>query len=74
LNSTLQVLRESANRFDIMKIALISLPAAVEPTPHLLVASVQDASPSSEAIKQAVQSQVTVPGAEVYRGDHLRVA
>lgn len=39
-----------------------------------LVASIQDASPSNEAIKQAVQNQVAVPGAEVYRGDHLRVA
>ena len=41
---------------------------------RLLVASIQDASPSNEAIKQAVQNQVAVPGAEVYRGDHLRVA
>ena len=40
----------------------------------LLVASIQDASPSNEAIKQAVQNQIAVPGAEVYRGDHLRVA
>ena len=39
-----------------------------------LMASIQDASPSNEAIKQAVQNQVAVPGAEVYRGDHLRVA
>lgn len=39
-----------------------------------LVASIQDASPSNEAIKQAVQNQIAVPGAEVYRGDHLRVA
>ena len=39
-----------------------------------LVASIQDASPSNEAIKQAVQNQIVVPGAEVYRGDHLRVA
>lgn len=41
---------------------------------RLLVASIQDASPSSEAIKQAVQNQFAVPGAEVYRGNHLRVA
>jgi hypothetical protein len=41
---------------------------------RLLVASIQDASPSNEAIKQAVQSQIAVPGAEAYRGDHLRVA
>jgi Siphovirus Gp157 len=39
-----------------------------------LMASIQDATPSNEAIKQAVQSQIAVPGAEVYRGDHLRVA
>jgi len=39
-----------------------------------LVASIQDATPYNEAIKQAVQNQITVPGAEVYRGDHLRVA
>ena len=39
-----------------------------------LMASIQDASPSNEAIKQAIQNQVAVPGAEVYRGDHLRVA
>jgi hypothetical protein len=38
-----------------------------------LLASIQDATPSNEAIKQAVQNQVAVPGAEVYRGDHLRV-
>jgi Siphovirus Gp157 len=39
-----------------------------------LMASIQDALPSNEAIKSAVQNQVGVPGAEVYRGDHLRVA
>jgi len=39
-----------------------------------LMASIQDAIPSNEAIKQAVQNQIAVPGAEVYRGDHLRVA
>ena len=39
-----------------------------------LVASIQDAAPSNEAIKQAVQNHVAVPGAEVYRGDHLRLA
>lgn len=38
-----------------------------------LLASFQDASPSNEAIKQAVQNQIAVPGAEVYRGDHLRI-
>ena len=41
---------------------------------RLLVASIQDASPSNEAIKQAVQNQIAVPGAEIYRGEHLRVA
>jgi hypothetical protein len=41
---------------------------------HTLMASIQDAAPSNEAIKQAVQNQIAVPGAEVYRGDHLRVA
>ena len=39
-----------------------------------LIASIQDASPSNDAIKQAVQNQIAVPGAEVYRGEHLRVA
>ena len=39
-----------------------------------LVASIQEASPSNETIKNAVQNQIAVPGAEVYRGDHLRVA
>ena len=41
---------------------------------RLLVAAVQDASPSNEVIKNAVQNQIPVPGTEVYRGDHLRVA
>jgi len=41
---------------------------------RLLAASIQEASPSNEAIKNAVQNQIAVPGAEVYRGDHLRVA
>ncbi len=41
---------------------------------RLLVAAVQDDSPSNEVIKNAVQNQIPVPGAEVYRGDHLRVA
>lgn len=40
----------------------------------LLVASIRDAAPSNEAIKQAVQNQIAVPGADVYRGEHLRVA
>ena len=41
---------------------------------RLLVTSIQGAAPSNEAIKNAVQNQIPVPGAEVYRGDHLRVA
>jgi hypothetical protein len=41
---------------------------------RLLIASIQEASPSIEAIKNAVQNQIAIPGAEVYRGDHLRVA
>jgi hypothetical protein len=39
-----------------------------------LVASIHEAVPSNEAIKNAVQNQIAVPGAEIYRGDHLRVA
>jgi hypothetical protein len=41
---------------------------------RLLFASIQEAAPSNETIKNAVQNQIAVPGAEVYRGDHLRVA
>jgi hypothetical protein len=41
---------------------------------HMLIASIREAVPSNEAIKQAAQSGVSVPGAEVYRGNHLRVA
>jgi hypothetical protein len=41
---------------------------------RLLVASIQEAAPCNEAIKIAVQNQTAVPGAEVHRGDHLRVA
>ena len=48
--------------------------SVLEDLSRLLVETVQDASPCNEAIKQAVQNQVVVPGAEVYRGDHLRVA
>ncbi len=39
-----------------------------------LMASIQDTSPGNEAIKQAVQNQVAVPGTEVYRGNYLRLA
>ncbi len=39
-----------------------------------LMALIQDALPGNEAIKQAAQNQVAVPGPEVYRGDHLRWA
>jgi hypothetical protein len=48
-----------------------SVPEDVKRT---LVSSIQEAAPSNEAIKSAVQNQIAVPGAEVYRGDHLRVA
>jgi hypothetical protein len=41
---------------------------------HQLIASIREALPSNEAIKQAREANVIVPGAEVYRGDHLRVA
>jgi hypothetical protein len=41
---------------------------------HMLISSVRVTTPSNEAIKQAVQTGVRVPGAEVYRGNHLRVA
>jgi hypothetical protein len=40
---------------------------------RLLVAAIQDAPPSHEAIRKALGNQLVVPGAEVYRGDHLRV-
>jgi len=40
----------------------------------MLMASIREAVPSNEAIKQADQSGIPVPGAEVYRGNHLRVA
>jgi hypothetical protein len=39
-----------------------------------LVASIQNTRPNSEAIKAAVGRAQSVPGAEVYRGNHLRVA
>ena len=41
---------------------------------RMLIASIRETAPSNEAIKQAVQNGVRVPGAEVYRGNHLRVA
>jgi hypothetical protein len=41
---------------------------------RMLIASIRETAPSNEAIKQAVQNGVRVPGAEVYRGYHLRVA
>lgn len=41
---------------------------------HLLMAAIQDAAPDNEAIKQAVQNHIAVPGAEVFRGEHLRIA
>jgi Siphovirus Gp157 len=40
---------------------------------RMLIASIRETVPSNEAIKQAVQKGIPVPGAEVYRGIHLRV-
>jgi len=48
--------------------------SASEELKRPLQASIQEAVPSNEAIKIAVQNQIAVPGAEVYRDDHLRVA
>jgi Gp157 protein len=39
-----------------------------------LATSIRDASLCNDAIKAAVSREETVPGAEVYRGEHLRVA
>ena len=47
--------------------------AVPEEMRHLLVVAIEDASPSNEAIKQAAQNLIAVPGAEVHRGEHLRV-
>jgi hypothetical protein len=55
----------------LWEMIVASLPCELE---RLLVASIRDAAPSNEAIKQAVQNQIAVPGADVYRGEHLRVA
>jgi Siphovirus Gp157 len=41
---------------------------------HSLLTSIREAVPSNETIRQAVQNGIPVPGAEVYRGNHLRVA
>jgi hypothetical protein len=41
---------------------------------HILISSIRETVPSNEAIKQAVQNGVPVPGVEVYRGNHLRIA
>ena len=41
---------------------------------HMLITSIRETMPSNEAIRQAVQSGIPVPGAEVYRGNHLRIA
>lgn len=41
---------------------------------HMFIASIRETVPSNEAIKQAVQNGIPVPGAEVYRGNHLRIA
>jgi hypothetical protein len=55
----------------LWEMIVASLPCELE---RLMVASIRDAAPSNEAIKQAVQNQITVAGADVYRGEHLRVA
>ncbi len=39
-----------------------------------LTASIQNTKPDSEAIKAAAGLAQSVPGVEVYRGDHLRIA
>ena len=41
---------------------------------HMLIASIRETVPSNEAIRQAIQNGIPVPGAEVYRGNHVRVA
>jgi hypothetical protein len=41
---------------------------------QMLIKSIRDTMPSNEAIKQVAQNGIPVPGAEVYRGNHLRVA
>jgi hypothetical protein len=55
----------------LWEMIVASLPCELE---RLLVASIRDAAPSNDAIKQAVQNQIAVPGADVCRGEHLRVA
>lgn len=41
---------------------------------QMLIASIRESVPSHEAIKQAAKNGIPVPGAEVYQGNHLRVA
>ena len=41
---------------------------------HMLIKAIRETVPCNDAIKQAVQNGIPVPGAEVYRGNHLRVA
>jgi hypothetical protein len=55
----------------LWEMIVASVPCELE---RLLVASIREAAPSNEAIKQAVQNRIAVPGANVYRGEHLRVA
>jgi len=49
---------------------ITSVPSELKQMP---IASIREATPSNEAIKQAAQSGMSIPGAEVYRGSHLRV-
>ena len=41
---------------------------------HMLITSIRETVPCNEGIKLAAQNGIPVPGAEVYRGIHLRVA
>ncbi len=50
---------------------IVAVPSEMK---RMLVASIREAVPSNEAIKQATQNGIPVPGAEVYRGNHLRIA
>jgi len=38
------------------------------------VASIHEAGPSNEASRTLFRTKITVPGAEMYRGDHLHFA
>jgi hypothetical protein len=55
----------------LWEMVIAAVPRELE---HMLISSIRETVPSKEAIKQAVQNGVPVPGAEVYRGNHLRLA